>query len=257
MWKFKTKVMVALIIQGLLSGCIHSITLPLHSQIKNMGSRVCPMPMPSCKAAFEWDNDIEWSYSKSEVNTSSQNQEEITVGKCLMKTLVVSVYFSCIVLPCAVSDLAFSPYNVPAYLYYKDDKGDFELRQEDGVYILCWKGLLANRIVRKLIVKIDSGYVEFLGKALNNEVFKQRIDFSQEVEIEMPISCLGYNPTPTEYRVSCLNEKAELSDLLFYKEINIDDNFYIVTSDDFKGSITLLNDHKLTDNNKECAKKEE
>ena len=71
------KILMVLLLQCLVSGCM--VAVPLCMQLKNMEpSRVCPMPMPACKRAFEWGDDI--GYRPKQQKPTDADRPEVYAG---------------------------------------------------------------------------------------------------------------------------------------------------------------------------------
>lgn len=220
----------------LTSGCI--VAVPLCSQLTNMESDVCPMPMPACKAVFEWDDDFGYRPLKPTDAVPADNYE-ITAGDVLMAVWSVPVYVCCYVVPCIASDVFFSPYNVPAYLYYKDRKGMFELAEGDHEYVLSWRGLHANRVESKIIVVIERGHVDFLGKTTRGELFEKRLGASCDLKATSGRVMFGCTAVPRGYGVSCRNDQENGE---WGEEFSDDARIRFELSDDFQGNISLVDE---------------
>ena len=229
------KILTALLFLCLLSGCM--VALPLCSQLQNTEpNRVCPMPMPASRGLFMWDDDIGFMPKQSTDDVRPDYQ--ITAGDIAMAVWAIPLY-CCYVAPCIASDVFFSPYNVPAYLYCKDKKGKFELVKDNQGYVLSWRGLLANRVERKIVIVIERGHVDLCGKKISGEKFEKRLASSCALKVISHRVEFGFSSASKSYTVSCPNNQ-------IYEGWH--DDFYIdyhekldfILSDDFQGSISLV-----------------
>ena len=197
------KILMALLFLLLMSGCVYC---PLLSQLVNVDPKVCPMPMPACKAVFGWDDDFGYRPKKTRDNVPVVGYE--TTAEYVVLAVYSVPLYVCFVISCIASDALFSPYNVPAYLYYKDQKGRFELAEGDREYVLSWRGLHANCVESKVIFRVERGYVDFSGKTNRGELFEKRLSSSCDLKaISHRVGCGPCAGVPRSYEISCPNDQ--------------------------------------------------
>lgn len=222
------KILVALLFLCLVSGC--TVVVPLYAQLKNMEpSRVCPMPMPACKMLFEWDDDI-GNIPKQPID-SARPDDQITGGDIAMAVCGFPIYCYFVV-PAIISDVFFSPYNVPAYLYCKDKKGKFELAKGDSGYVLSWHGLIANRVENKIVIVIERGYVDLFSNIASGKMFEKRFESSCSLNVKS-WGMTGVSPSAS--KVYWVSSSGNWSEQFCYSE-----KIFFTLSDDFQGSIYLI-----------------
>ena len=229
------KILTALLFLCPLSGCM--VALPLCSQIQNTKPNcVCPMPMPACRGLFKWDDDI--GFMPKQPTDDVRPDYQITAGDVAMAVWAIPLY-CCYVAPCIASDVFFSPYNVPAYLYCKDKKGKFEFAKDNQGYALSWRGLLANRVESKIVIVIERGHVDLFGNTNSGKKFEKRLASSCTLNVVSYRVEFGFFSPPKSYKVSCSNNQIyEGWRDDFY--IDYHEKLHFTLSDDFQGSISLV-----------------
>lgn len=232
------KILTALSFLCLLSGC--AVALSLCSQLQNMEpNRVCPMPMPACRGLFKWDDDIGFMPKQPDPTDAGRPDYQMTAGDVATAALVVPYCLIFIVAPCIASDVVFSPYNVPAYLYCKDKKGKFELVKDNQGYVLSWRGLLANRVERKIVIVIERGHVDLCGKEISGEKFEKRLVSSCTLKVISHRVEFGFSSASQSYTVRCPNNQIyEWGHDDFYNDYH--EKLRFTLSDDFQGTISLV-----------------
>ena len=195
------------------------------------------MPMPACRGLFKWDDDI--GFMPKQPTDDVRPDYQITAGDVAMAVWAIPLFYCGYVAPCVASDVFFSLYNVPAYLYFKDKKGKFELLKDKHGYVLSWNGLLANRVESKIVIVIERGHVDLFGNMASGKKLEKRLESSCDFKVVSPRVEFGFALPSKSYRVSFPNNQIYAGwrdDFQFYYHEKI----HLTLSDDFQGSISLV-----------------